>query len=83
MQETKKQSHGNNAERDETGKYLMVQNGPSGNSPRSTAESIAREVGVSESTVKCVEKFSKGIDALEEVSKCTFAIYRINCLGAA
>lgn len=47
----------------------MGQNEPTGDSPRSTAEAIAREIGVSESTVKRAEKFSKGIDALEEVSK--------------
>ncbi len=69
MQETRKQAHGNNAGRDETGKFLMGQNEPTGDKPRSTAEAIAREIGVSESTVKRAEKFSKGIDALEEVSK--------------
>ncbi|MGN1155481.1 MAG: hypothetical protein ACI4TK_04830 [Agathobacter sp.] len=33
--------------------------------PKATAETIAREVGVSESTVKRAEKFSKGINALK------------------
>lgn len=46
----------------------MCQNGTIPN-PRSTAEAIAREVGVSERTVNRAEKFSKGIDALGEVSK--------------
>ena len=64
MQENRKRSHGNNAERDESGKYLMGQNEPTG----STASQIAKEVGVSESTVKRAEKFSKGIDAIEKVS---------------
>lgn len=47
MQEIRKQSHGGNAERDQgTGKYLMGQNEPTGDSPRSTAEAIAREIHV-------------------------------------
>lgn len=59
MQTARKQSHG--------GQIIgMGQNEPS---VRSTAQAIANEVGVSESTVKRAEKFSKGIDALEEVSK--------------
>lgn len=70
MQETRKQAHGNHAKRDdETGQYLKGQNEPLGETPKTTAETIAREVGVSESTVKRAEKFSKGIDVLEEVSK--------------
>ncbi len=36
---------------------------------KTTAQQIAEEVGVSESTVKRAEKFSQGIDALETVSK--------------
>lgn len=59
MQENRKQSHGGQVKG-------MGQNEPS---VRSTAEAIAKEVGVSESTVKRAEKFSKGIDALSEVSK--------------
>lgn len=69
MQENRKKSHGNNAKRDDTGKYLMGQNEPTGDKSKSTAAQIAEEVGVSESTVKRAEKFSKGIDALSEVSK--------------
>lgn len=64
MQENRKKSHGNNAERDDSGKYLIGQNEPTG----STAAQIAKEVGVSESTVKRAEKFSKGIDAIQSVS---------------
>ena len=37
--------------------------------PKSTAEAIANEVGVAAPTVKRAEKFSKGIDALSEISK--------------
>lgn len=68
MQENRKKSHGNNAKRDDTGKYLMGQNEPTGDKPKSTAAQIAEEVGVSESTVKRAEKFSKGIDVLQEVA---------------
>lgn len=58
MQENRKQSHGGQVKG-------MGQNEPS---VRSTAEAIAKEVGVSESTVKRAEKFSKGIDAIQSVS---------------
>ena len=58
MQENRKQSHGGQIKG-------MGKNEPS---VRSTAEAIAKEVGVSESTVKRAEKFSKGIDAIEKVS---------------
>lgn len=58
MQESRKQSHGGQVKG-------MGQNEPS---VRSTAEAVAKEVGVSESTVKRAEKFSKGIDAIQEVS---------------
>lgn len=58
MQENRKQSHGGQIKG-------MGQNEPS---VRSTAEAIAKEVGVSESTVKRAEKFSKGIDAIQSVS---------------
>lgn len=44
-----------------------VQNEPN-QKPKSTAAQIAEEVGVSESTVKRAEKFSKGIDAIQSVS---------------
>lgn len=70
LQTARKQSHGNNAKRDdESGQYLMVQNEPSGQRATSTAEAIGREFGVSPSFVKRAEKFAKGVDALSEVSK--------------
>ena len=50
-----------------TVKIGEVQNEPD-RKPKSTAAKIAEEVGVSESTVKRAEKFSKGIDVLQEVA---------------
>ena len=67
MQETRKKSVGEHKGNQYTDLELC-QNGTIPN-PRSTAEAIAREVGVSERTVNRAEKFSKGIDALEEISK--------------
>lgn len=61
MQENRKQSHGGDRKSEES----KVQNEPL---MKSTASQIAKEVGVSESTVKRAEKFSKGIDAIEKVS---------------
>lgn len=37
--------------------------------PKQTAQKIAEEVGVSKATVERAAKFSKGIDAMEEISK--------------
>lgn len=61
MQANRKKSHGGDRKSEES----KGQNEPL----KSTAAQIAEEVGVSESTVKRAEKFSKGIDALEKVSK--------------
>lgn len=61
MQENRKQSRGGDRKSEES----KVQNEPL---MKSTAAQIAKEVGVSESTVKRAEKFSKGIDAIQEVS---------------
>lgn len=69
MQTMRKQARGNHAERDETGKYLKGQNEPLGKNLKTTAEAIAREVGVSEATVKRAEKYSAGIDTLSEASQ--------------
>ena len=45
MQETRKQAHGNHAERDEeTGQYLKGQNEPLGEKPKTTAEAIAPKI---------------------------------------
>ena len=67
MQETRKKTVGEH----KGNQYSEVEQGQNEPipSPKRTAESIARKVGVSESTVKRAEKLSKGIDALEEVSK--------------
>ena len=69
MYKARKKSKGDNAQRGEDGKYLKDQNDPSGNKPRTTAEAIARELGISEPTVKRAEKFHDGIDAIREMSK--------------
>lgn len=65
MQANRKQSRGG----DRGNQYTVEAKGQNEPLPKSTAAQIAEEVGVSESTVKRAEKFSKGIDALEEVSK--------------
>lgn len=44
------------------------QNDPVVDRPKSTAEAIAKEIGVAEPSVKRWEKFAKGVDALKEVS---------------
>ena len=69
MQESRKKAVTNPSGINQHTKEVEVQNEPQPKKLRSTAETIAHEVGVSESTVKRAEKFSKGIDALEEVSK--------------
>lgn len=66
MQENRKKSVGGQTE-NRNAEKRMGQNEPIV-SAKSTAAQIAKEVGVSESTVKRAEKFSKGIDAIQEVS---------------
>jgi len=73
MQSARKKSVGAQVENKNAEKQ-MVQNEPivfstPERKSKSTAQAIANELGISESTVKRAEKFSKGIDALEEVSK--------------
>ena len=67
MQENRKKAVGGQAE-NKNAEKRNVQNEPIVYAPKSTAAQIAKEVGVSESTVKRAEKFSKGIDAIEKVS---------------
>lgn len=62
LQKSRKKTHGGDRKSEES----KGQNEPL---MKSTAAQIAEEVGVSESTVKRAEKFSRGIDALETVSK--------------
>lgn len=64
MQENRKKSHGA-SDGFRGNQTVKVQIEPL---PKSTAAQIAEEVGVSESTVKRAEKFSKGIDAIQDVS---------------
>lgn len=71
MQENRKKAVGaptGNTNNNHGAKSQLVQNEPI-NLAKSTAAQIAEEVGVSESTVKRAEKFSKGIDAIQEVSQ--------------
>lgn len=65
MQENRKKSVGEHKGNQYSEKMELGQNEPI---PKSTAAQIAEEVGVSESTVKRAEKFSKGIDAIQSVS---------------
>lgn len=65
MQENRKKSVGEHKGNQYSEKMELGQNEPI---PKSTAAQIAEEVGVSESTVKRAEKFSKGIDVLKEVA---------------
>lgn len=65
MQENRKKSVGEHKGNQYSEKMELGQNEPI---PKSTAAQIAEEVGVSESTVKRAEKFSKGIDSIQEVS---------------
>lgn len=65
MQENRKKAVGEHKGNQYSEKMERVQNEPI---PIRTSEAIAKEVGVSESTVKRAEKFSKGIDAIEKVS---------------
>lgn len=68
LYEARKRCVGNHAARGQNGKYLSAQNEHKGKTDR-TAEVIAAEVGVGKETVKRAEKFSKGVDALKEVSE--------------
>lgn len=65
MQENRKKAVGEHKGNQYSEKMERGQNEPI---PIRTAEAIAKEVGVSESTVKRAEKFSKGIDAIQDVS---------------
>lgn len=62
MHENRKKSVGEHQGNQYSGKMELGQNEPI---PKSTAAQIAKDVGVSESTVKRAERFSKGIDTIE------------------
>jgi len=70
MYEARKKTQGNHAERGKDGRYLNSQNANIGESKRTprTDEILAAEIGVNHSTVIRSEKFSKGIDAIREMS---------------
>lgn len=63
MQESRKKAVTNPSGINQHTKEVEVQNEPQPKKLRSTAETIAHEVGVSESTVKRAEKFSKERDS--------------------
>lgn len=65
MFEARKKSVGNATSiRSVSGKFQKAQNGPNGD----TAQAIANDLGVGRNTVKRAEKFSKGVDAIRDVS---------------
>jgi hypothetical protein len=69
MYEARKQSQGGNREmqHDENGRFTASsQNGALRNGK--TSIQIAKEIGVGQKTVERAEKFTKGVDALREVS---------------
>lgn len=65
MYEARKKSIGNKGSRDENGRFQLDQNDPNGERNKSTAETIAKELGVSEPTIKRSEQFAKGFDAIQ------------------
>lgn len=69
MQEARKKSRGGNrgTEHDETGKFTA--SGQNGAMPKRTRDIIAEEVGISPREVDRAVAFTKGLDALAEVSK--------------
>ena len=69
MYEARKNSHGNNAERGEDGKYLSAQNGHLGERRVRQDEVIGKELGIGHNTVRRAEKFAKGVDTLKQVSQ--------------
>ena len=70
MYEARKKSVGNTTVRNADGTFgssQLDQNDPIGDRPYSTAEAIAREIGVAEPTVKRSGEFAAGLDRAEEV----------------
>ena len=68
MYEARKNSHGNNAERGEDGRYLSAQNGHTGERRVRQDEAIGKELGIGHNTVRRAEQFSKSVDAIREQS---------------
>lgn len=66
MYKARKKSNGGDRRSKE---FSVDQNDPLKDKPKSTAEAIARELGIAEPTVKRAEKFHDGIDAIREISK--------------
>jgi hypothetical protein len=68
MYEARKNSHGNNAQRGEDGKYLSSQSGNTGKSRGRIGEIIAKELGVGHGTVTRAADFAKGVDEMSKES---------------
>ena len=68
MYENRKKHRGNNAHRDDKGRYLRGQIDPSGEATKKTRQKLAEELGVGEKTVVRAGKFAKGIDAIRSIS---------------
>lgn len=69
LYESRKKTVGFSGNRDASGKFQCAQNGHIGESaPKRVSEMIAEEMSVGAQTVKRSEHFSKGIDALKEIS---------------
>lgn len=68
LQRNQNKGEGNHHERGSDGRFQRGQNGPDGAECERTAEKLAKEYGVGVTTVKRAVHFSKGIDALKEVS---------------
>lgn len=66
MYKARKKSNGGDRR---SAEFSVDQNDPLKDKPKSTAEAIARELGIAEPTVKRAEKFHDGVDAIREVSK--------------
>ncbi len=65
MLAARKQSIGNHAERNESGKYQKRQNDAQGGK---TSIQIATELGIGQKTVERAEQFAKGVEAIREKS---------------
>lgn len=68
MYEARKNSHGNNAQRGEDGKYLSSQSGDTGKPHGRIGEIIAKELGVGHGTVTRAADFAKGVDEMSKES---------------
>lgn len=68
MYEARKHTHGNHAERGADGRYLSAHDAHLGLMPETTSESVGRDAGVNQATVRRSEKFAHGVDIIREQS---------------